>query len=49
MFRKKPSEIMAKNVEEEARKNAEKERVEKDVAAIDDTDNVPQRSRKSEG
>ena len=40
---------MAKNLEEEARKSAKRERVEKEVAAIDDTDNVPQRSRKSEG
>ena len=35
--------------EEEAKKNAEKERVEKEVTAVDDTNNVPQQSRKSEG
>ena len=32
--------------EEEAKKNAEKERVEKEVTAVDDTNNVPQQSRR---
>ena len=39
-----------KNLEEEkTRKNAEKERVGKEVTAVDETNNVPQQSRKSEG
>ena len=32
--------------EEGAKKNAKKERVEKEIASVDDTNNVPQRSGK---